>query len=286
MEKSLSIYQRGNTPFFACRADQRFSYCLYVPESFARDKNAPLVVIVHGTGRMVCEYRNAYTDFAEKTGSVILLPLFPAGIIDPLDLHNYKRILYKDIRYDLILLSMVKEAGENLGTTWDKFYLQGFSGGGQFVHRFFYLHPQRLNAVSIGAPGNVTLLDDDRFWWVGGGDFKEKFGWSPDISAMSQVAVHMIVGQQDTDTWEITFQPDWPTWVEGANDAGKTRIDRLKRLAQSLEGFGLHPTFETVPGLGHDGMGVISYVQKFFLENGLSPRQFDSTSRIVPNGSK
>ena len=149
--------------------------------------------------------------------------LFPAGIIDPGDLHNYKRILYKDIRYDHILLSMVQEAGENIGMVWDKFYLQGFSGGGQFVHRFFYLHPQHLKAVSIGAPGNVTLLDDDRPWWVGGGDFKEKFGWNPDLSAMRRVAVHMIVGEQDTDTWEITFKPDWPTWVEGANDAGENK---------------------------------------------------------------
>ena len=138
------------------------------------------------------------------------------------------------------------------------------------MHRFFYLHPQHLKAVSIGAPGNVTLLDDDRPWWVGGGDFKEKFGWNPDLSAMRRVAVHMIVGEQDTDTWEITFKPDWPTWVEGANDAGKTRIDRLRRLAQSFERFGLHPAFEIVPGLDHNGIGVISHVQNFFLKNGLS----------------
>ena len=48
----LGFYETGATPLFACQADQRFSYCLYVPQSY-RPEGAPLelAVLVHGTGR-------------------------------------------------------------------------------------------------------------------------------------------------------------------------------------------------------------------------------------------
>ena len=43
--------------------------------------------------------------------------------------------------------------GRFLGMTpFQRFALFGYSGGGHFVHRFFMLHPQRLWALSIGAP--------------------------------------------------------------------------------------------------------------------------------------
>ena len=35
----LGFYDVGATPFFALQADQRVSYCLYVPESLKDEKN-------------------------------------------------------------------------------------------------------------------------------------------------------------------------------------------------------------------------------------------------------
>lgn len=32
--ETLSYYQLGRTAIFACQADQRFSYCCYIPESY------------------------------------------------------------------------------------------------------------------------------------------------------------------------------------------------------------------------------------------------------------
>ena len=44
----------------------------------------------------------------------------------------------------------------------------------------------------------------------------------------------MIVGAEDTETWEITIKPGDAAWMEGANDAGRTRIDRLATLEGQL----------------------------------------------------
>jgi poly(3-hydroxybutyrate) depolymerase len=146
----------GRTPLFACQTDQRFSYCLYVPRDIDTSRPHPLVVSVHGTERAVESYRDGFADLADKHQCVVLAPLFPAGIGDPDDVHNYKTVDYRGIRFDLILLDMVAEVGARWPVTTDRFYLHGFSGGGQFAHRFLYLHPNRLAGISVAAPGSIT----------------------------------------------------------------------------------------------------------------------------------
>ena len=46
-----ALYDLGPTPVMACKADPRFSYCLYVPKNLGKGGPAPeLVVTMHGTG--------------------------------------------------------------------------------------------------------------------------------------------------------------------------------------------------------------------------------------------
>ncbi|MGE0718724.1 MAG: PHB depolymerase family esterase, partial [Alphaproteobacteria bacterium] len=213
-----AFYGRGKTTVYACRADQRFSYCCYVPKAHeAGDRRLPLLVAVHGTGRGMTAYRDAFAAFAERHGVVVLAPLFPAGITSPDDLNSYKFLRAGDLHYDAVLLAMVAEAGQRWRVDTERFALFGFSGGGHFAHRFFFLHPERLSAVSIGAPGVVTLLDFDHDFWVGVRDFEKVFGKPVDLDAMRRVAVQMVIGGNDTETWEITIRPDSPRWMPGAD---------------------------------------------------------------------
>ncbi|WP_028927473.1 hydrolase [Pseudonocardia acaciae] len=264
MPDPQGFYLTGRTTVFASRDDQRFSYCLYLP---AREADAtvkvPLVVIMHGTGRTNVAYRDAFADFAEKHGCAILAPLFPAGIGDPEDLHNFKFISYGDIRFDRVLLAIVAEVGERFGIDTERFCLHGFSGGGQFTHRFFYLHPERLSAVSIGAPGRVTLLDGSRPWWLGTDGFAERFGRDIDVERMREVPVQMVVGDRDVETWEIN-NPGHSNWMDGAELAGRTRIERLHTLAESFRAAGIAVRLDVVPGVDHNGHGVLPAVKDFF----------------------
>src|SRR5680860_1115071 len=154
-------YLTGSTPYFSLKQDPRFSYALYIPSAHEdAAKPLPLVVIQHGSMRNAMDYRNVYVEAAEANGWILLAPLFPATLDDLEGLHNYKYIDYDGVRYDEVLLAMVAEVGSHYNVETETFALHGFSGGGQFAHRFLYLHPERLSAVSIGAPGHVTLLTD------------------------------------------------------------------------------------------------------------------------------
>jgi poly(3-hydroxybutyrate) depolymerase len=266
-ERGKLMYQRGPTVVFACRMDPRFSYCLYVPPDFDADPAGhALIVAVHGTGRTMTAYRDGFSAFARFNKCVVLAPLFPVGPRGDDYADGFKYLQEGDIRYDLVLLAMIAEAGARLGTEFARFMLFGFSGGGHFAHRFFYLHPDRLAAVSIGAPGAVTLIDDSRPYWVGTADLAARFGIALDLPALRRVPVQMVVGAADIETWEITYRPGSRNYMDGINDSGRTRIERNTALRRNFEAHGIGVRQDIVPNVAHDGAKVLPVVESFFAE--------------------
>ena len=54
--------------------------------------------------------------------------------------------------------------------------------------------------------------------------------------------------------------------MDGANVAGRTRLDRLRSLRESFERAGIAVRHEVVPGVGHNGCAVLDPVRAFFAE--------------------
>src|SRR5699024_6258517 len=107
---------------------------------------------------------------------------------------SYKFIKSENIRYDFILLDMIDELSEKYRVEKEKFLIYGFSGGGQFVHRFYYLYPERLKGVSIGAPGKITYINTNKKWYVGTGNLKEEFNIDLKLQEMKRVPIQMVIG--------------------------------------------------------------------------------------------
>ncbi|MCY4394665.1 MAG: alpha/beta hydrolase [Rhodospirillaceae bacterium] len=255
----LFPYDTGFTPWMASRLDPRFALSLYVPQSLRQDDPAPLLVLIHGTSRRD-NFRDGFRDFAERTGTVLLAPLFPVGAAAADDVHGYKWIDGDGVRFDLLLLDMIGQAAAIWPLAADRFALFGYSGGGQFAHRFLYLHPHRLTALSVGAPGNVTLPDPARPWPAGVSGLEERFGIGFDNDAIRAVPLHMVVGGADTETWEIAKEPGDPVYIRGVNDESTSRIERLKRLEFEMARRGSSTQFELVEGVAHDGPAVVPAV--------------------------
>lgn len=243
----------GPTPLFALARDPRVSYCLYVPRDHRNTgEPRPLVVAVHGTHRHVGQVRDSFADFAETHDCVVLAPLFPAGLTGPNDLDSYKFFTEPGFRPDLLLLDMIKEAAARWHIRTDRFHLHGFSGGGQFAHRFFYLHPHRLASLSVGAPGRTTLLDTRMPWWRGTADSAELFATTPDTTAMREIPVQLVIGEDDTDidVWEGAEQP-------------RSRTDRLSELRENWSRHGIAARLDIVNGAGHSELAITPTVLTF-----------------------
>ncbi|MBV5295448.1 MAG: alpha/beta hydrolase [Curvibacter lanceolatus] len=256
----------GYFAFQACKADRRFSYCAYVPAHYtaATAHTFRLLVVVHGSERAPEAARQLFAPLADATNCVVLAPLFPMAVTDDEELHNYLFLKYRDIRYDLLLLAMVDEMQRRFALPVQKFWLAGFSGGGQFAHRFMYLHAARLSAVSVGAPGMVNGLDPQRPWFVGVKDVQARFGQGVDRAAMHGLPVQVVVGGADTDT-DIQVAPGHPLYVEGVNDTGLTRVRRAAYLHQVLLGAGAASQWDVVPDARHSAHEIHASVEAFFV---------------------
>ncbi|KAI1375290.1 alpha/beta-hydrolase [Hypoxylon crocopeplum] len=277
----------GHIPHRALASDPRVSYAVYVPPDHyshgagvalaPASAKLPLVVSVHGTRRHVFDIYDL-VPFAESTPCAFVTPLFPTGLDGPNDIDSYKLVRSKTLRADLTLLSILDEIAVRWpGIDTEKIFLMGFSGGGQFAHRFLYLHPERLAAVSVGAPGRTTVLDEQQDWPVGVKDVKALFGRTINKDLIKGVPIHLVVGGQDI---KIPGGEDFWNWVRQlkARSKGKDgdsngipelqtidqgRLTTLHNLRELWRQDGIEAQMDIVPGVAHDAKGVRERVLAF-----------------------
>ncbi|KAF2169632.1 hypothetical protein M409DRAFT_20046 [Zasmidium cellare ATCC 36951] len=256
----------GCVPALSCVSDPRFSYYLYAPSTYHRQTTAPprVLVLIHHSLRNAYALREAFRAFALDHNLFLLCPLFPIGFLDPGDTDNYKNLHYRGVHYDRVLLSMVDEVQARYpkipaDTT---FGLYGFSGGAQFVHRFAYLHAERLWGLVVAAPGAQTPWDHTRDYPAGVRDLQTVFpgtadGWEGPLRLLPTA---FMCGAQDTDvSWARLRGRETP--AEGGRLAAARRLreDWVKQGA-------LRTRFVAVEGAAHEESKILECVQGFFDE--------------------
>jgi pimeloyl-ACP methyl ester carboxylesterase len=206
----------------------------------------------------------AFQEWADRASVALLAPLFPGGIPHVDDLDAYKSVLGGDVAYDRVLDAALADASDLHAFPTGPFALFGFSGGAQFAHRYTLLHPRAVRALAVIAPGNVTLLSSGKGWWVGVEDVAELAGAPVDRRALSRVPVLAMVGSDDDGRGFIHIAPAERRWVEGANDAGVTRVDRLASLVADWRSAGISVDHVVLPATGHAYLPFVPLVQGFF----------------------
>jgi poly(3-hydroxybutyrate) depolymerase len=238
------------------------THYLHVPEGEPTQPGGyPLLVVVHDSTSNAEACRDAFIPFADRNRCAVLAPLFPAlpgGISVPAA--PYKFLVTSQVRFDQMLLTTIAEVAADHHIDASRFLLHGFSGGGQFAHRFFYLHPDRLKAVSIASPGRITPLDFSRPWWAGVADTSRVFGTAIRLDEIRSVPVQVLVGSDDTGPTE----PGNPGGIAGAT--GHDRVQRARFLQASLIGHGIPSEFEIVPGAAHNHAPLLPPVHRFLAE--------------------
>ncbi|PWY96193.1 poly hydrolase [Aspergillus sclerotioniger CBS 115572] len=287
----------GHIPQRTLTAEPRVSYALYIPPlHYNPDPNRassdsaeqlspynkpklPLLVNIHGTSRNLSSIRTDLAPFADSTPCAILAPLFPANIDGPNDLDSYKVLRSATLRSDLALLAILDE----VATIWpgidtEKIFLAGFSGGGQFAHRFLYIHPERLAAVSVGAPGRVTMLDQGLAWPSGIADVEGIFGRGLNKDLIRQVQIQLVIGSEDTKVHGGKEFWDWAkktlakrmaaetvaNKASGTSGMGKREVvlmdqgrsETLQELQSRWKEDEIEATLDVVDGVAHNSAGV------------------------------
>ena len=159
-EQELKIFERGRVQLHILRGRPSRRYYLYLPGLCSRNNSespalSNLLVTCHGISRNARTHVVAFQNFAERFNTAVLAPLFDDNFYP-----DYQRLGRKNLghRSDLALNDMLEDVEEHLGFS-EKILMFGFSGGGQFVHRYAMAYPEKLKAYALAAAGWYTFPD-------------------------------------------------------------------------------------------------------------------------------
>lgn len=178
---SLTDGENGAAPYF-----------LYAPRSAG--PNAALLVTVHGLARNAISHITRFRDLAEKAGVICLAPFFSKR-----DHRRFQRLApgRDGRRPDQALQAAIDDAGRRLQCSFKQARMFGYSGGGQFVHRYAMRYPERVKRAVLAAPGWFTFPDPTAPFPYGlaASDGCPKI----DFDGFLRIPITVIVGENDTE---------------------------------------------------------------------------------------
>lgn len=261
----------------------RWAYYLYVPPALradsARGRARTILVMPNNTGKLdddpavheryVRELLPHFRRTAGRLGVVMLMPAFPRpASSDNLYTHALDRdaMLAKEPglrRLDLQLLAMIDDARSKLAAEGiraeERVLMHGHSAAGMFVNRFVLLHPERVKAAVIGAPGGWPTLPVAAHggrplrYPVGVADLGTLAGRPFDLRRAREVPLYFFLGADDTNDsvpYDDSYDPEDRALVMEL--FGPTPAARWPRAAEIVRAELPRATFHTYPGVGHE----------------------------------
>lgn len=207
--------------------DPEQRYFLYVPPQGG--VGARVFVTVHGVSRNAGEHARRFKRLAKQYGVVLVAPLFPRERFP-----DYQRLgrSGKGERPDRALQAILGEVGDLTGADVSQVYLFGYSGGGQFAHRYAMAHPEQVAGVAVGAAGWYTFPDPAARFPRGLKTRSKALALRFKPKAFLKVPMAAFVGEQD-----VRRGPGRPEMKQTSRvDAqqGLTRLERGYRWIEAM----------------------------------------------------
>jgi dienelactone hydrolase len=145
----LIVYAFMTTPAYPSpyHYDHPVDYYLYVPKSYAGDREWPLFVGIHGSGGSGLDCWNLWQVYADREGFILLCP----------SLADSSGGWYQEDGNAKLLAALGQVQQEY--RVENRIFLAGFSAGAQFVQGFANQEPQRVKALVILSAGNYYGLN-------------------------------------------------------------------------------------------------------------------------------
>ena len=216
-------------------------YFLYVPASvLANPEDAHILASIHGfSGRkddsegieIVRKSATRWSELADENNWVVLSPHFDEVRFND----DYQRLNFSLIgfRADLRLNELIGEVARQIpGINSQKIYLFGFSGGGQFVHRYAIFYPERVLRAVAGGAGWYVWPDEQLIYPIGLYVLEFVYWITPDLNRFLSSDVLVLVGAEDTTKEDV--REEYLTY-NLTDLQGENRKIRAKNWVQELE---------------------------------------------------
>ncbi|HEY5657585.1 MAG TPA: hypothetical protein VIY27_07320 [Myxococcota bacterium] len=232
---------------YAVTGDPPLDAYVYLPRTLA--PQARVVAIVHGISELPRQHVEHFAPLAERHGVVLVAPHFSRQRF-----RDYQRLgrSGRGARADCALERLVEQVARECHARAGRLYLFGYSGGGQFVHRYVLAHPQRVAAAVAASAGWYTFPDPERRYPRGVRRQRDLAGVDFEPDAFLRVPLLVTVGARDVER-------DASLRRSAALDReqGRNRVERAERWVEAMrraaEQRGLVPSVELrrLEGVGH-----------------------------------
>jgi len=233
------------------------------------DENTPVLVSVHGAGRGIYSSTTFWHRFVAHPANgvddlIIVSPWYVKGGRYDVNNGGYQHLSWNnnnDAASDLVLLDTLDVFdAAGIGYT-SEIKLFGFSGGGQFSERFTWAHPERVDAVVVGAPSTHTFPYDTPDWPFKYGVYLPSPWYPPppgvtlDIDAFLKNRIMFWVGELDNDPNHSQLERNDYADMQGLHrlERAQNMYAAVNQVAADLE---IHPVLYEYemwvePGQGH-----------------------------------
>lgn len=198
----------------------------YLPKTI--DPARPPLVTVHGLSRNAAEQAFRFSALASDYGAAVIAPLFTR------DAHRYFQKLAPGAagrRSDEALLATLAYAESELDISFERPVFFGYSGGGQFTHRYAMLYPDRVAAAVLFAPGWYTFPDERRAYPYGiGKSTGLQDAPAPDLDRFCDIPIQVVIGTRD-----IARDASLNRNKKIDRLQGRTRLERARRWVAAMQ---------------------------------------------------
>jgi len=235
--------------------DHSQAYFLYLPKTIK--SNTRIIVSIHGISRKALSHIHHFKRLAKRHNVILVAPIFSKERFP-----DYQRLGRDDrgLRADFVLNDIIAEVSKLTGVSSNLFYLFGYSGGGQFAHRYALVHPERVAGLAVGAAGWYTYPNSARRYPHG-------TKLSPKLSNVNflldpflKIPVSVFVGEWDNERDMALNQSE-----RIDRQQGLTRLERAERwinalrLAATAKQFNTAYHFEILANAGHSFTACVKY---------------------------
>jgi pimeloyl-ACP methyl ester carboxylesterase len=249
-------------------SDRPITVFYHIPDS--AHQSSPIAMVVHGSARDGEYLRNALKPESDRRNAIILMPnfgsaeysnnyfllgnLFDDGenpsvasqndstewtyaIIEQLFIHFRAEVASKDARYDLV----------------------GFSGGGQFAHRFaLFAHRPQCDRIVACSSGWYTLPDAASPFPYGLGTTQRAS--DADVRKALATPLHLAVGSADTDPNSSGLRHTAEADAQGLNRVQRANYAFQRAMDQSTAlNAPLAWSLHIESGVAHSAVGMGNY---------------------------
>ena len=188
----VDAFQMGKVHHRTIDGMSQMNYFVYIPEN--RQDGNKILYTIHGISRNAEEHIHGFIAQAEKFGTILVAPLF---LKENAPRYQQLGTNVQQERADMAFDHVLQDVQEWLGMPPAPMRMFGFSGGGQFVHRYAMFYPKRVARIVLAAPGWYTFPDPDRQYPYG---LKATKAWpqlSFSLEKFLQLPTMVLVGEED-----------------------------------------------------------------------------------------